>query len=160
MVNCLNGIQRSKNYIHLCYLLCMITTKVLTLEWQSVISIFCCTIACTQFLTVSTQPVIVLNDVYYWYHDWSTFVNIRTITYLFLFLTLNVTGCTKSHDKIKYCIITFKIELRRNFSFIYSFFIPRCISRLFYTLRIGWPITDLPVGFYACDEVPCGSVTD
>ena len=49
-------------------------------------------------------------------------------------LTLYVTGCAKSHDKIKYYIITFKIELRRNFPCTYSFFIPHSI-RLFYKIR-------------------------
>ena len=39
-------------------------------------------------------------------------------------LTLYDTGCTKSIDKNEYCLITFKIELCRNFPFVYSFFIP------------------------------------
>ena len=47
-----------------------------------------------------------------------------------LAFNLYYTGCAKSHDKIKYCIITFKIELRRNFPFIYSFFILRSIRLL------------------------------
>ena len=39
-------------------------------------------------------------------------------------LILYATGCAKSHDKNDYCLMAFKIELCRNFPFIYSFFIP------------------------------------
>ena len=48
-----------------------------------------------------------------------------------LLLILYATGCAKLHDQIKYCIVIFKAELRRNFPFIYSFFMPRSM-RLFY----------------------------
>ena len=51
-----------------------------------------------------------------------------------LVFTLYATVCAKSHDKIKYCFLTFKIELRRNFPFIYFFFVPRTI-RLFHKIR-------------------------
>ena len=49
-------------------------------------------------------------------------------------LTLYATGCVKSHDKNKYNVITFKIELRHNFLFVYSFFIPYS-TRLFHKIR-------------------------
>ena len=49
-------------------------------------------------------------------------------------------GCAKSHDKIKYCIVTFKIELHRTFIFIYLIFIPHSI-RLFHKIRNNFKFT-------------------
>ena len=49
-------------------------------------------------------------------------------------LILDVMGCAKSPDKIKYYIKTFKIELRRNFPFIYSFFLSHS-TRLFHEIK-------------------------
>ena len=49
-------------------------------------------------------------------------------------LTLYATGCAKSHDKIKYCTITLKNEIHRNFPFIYCFFILHSM-RLFNKIR-------------------------
>ena len=35
------------------------------------------------------------------------------------YLTFIDTGCAKLHGELEYCIITFKIELRRKFLFVY-----------------------------------------
>lgn len=48
--------------------------------------------------------------------------------------TLYATGFAKSHNIVKYCIVTFKIELRRKFASIYPFFITHSI-RLFHIIR-------------------------